>query len=144
MEQALPYIWLSVVVLAAGIEAATTQMVSIWFAAGGVCALIAGLLDGPMWLQVTVFVIVTILTLVLTRPLVRRINRREKVKTNADRYVGQTGKVIVTIDNQQGTGQVKIEGSIWSARTSDGSQLSTGENVVVEEIQGVKLLVHKQ
>ena len=144
MEQALPYIWLGVIVLAALIEALTTQFVSIWFAVGGVGALIAAWLGGSTWVQLAVFGLVTLAALLFTRPLVNKITHREKVKTNADRYVGRTGRVIVPIDNQQGAGQVQVDGNIWSARTTDGSVIETDANVVVESIQGVKLMVRKE
>lgn len=144
MEQALPYIWLGVIVLAALIEALTAQFVSIWFAAGGIGALIALWLGGPIWVQLTIFGVVSLVTVLLTRPLVNKIIKTEKTKTNADRYVGRSGKVIVSINNQQGTGQVQVDGNVWSARTTDGTMLKTDEEVIVESIQGVKLMVRKQ
>jgi len=144
MEQYFPYIWLALIVVTAILEAVTAQMISIWIVVGGVAAFLTALLGGPVWLQMVVFVAVTLLTLIITRPLVKKLIHTRKTSTNADRYVGQKAQVILPIDNQQGTGQVKVEGSIWSARTVDGSTLETGDSVTVEAIEGVKLLVKKQ
>jgi len=144
VEQYFPYIWLALIVITAILETVTAQLISIWIVVGGVAALLTAVLGGPGWLQMAVFVVVTLTTLIVTRPLVKKLVRTKKVSTNADRYVGQKAQVILPIDNQQGTGQVKVEGSIWSARTVDGSTLEAGDSVTVEAIEGVKLLVKKQ
>lgn len=141
METYLPYIWLGVIILAAVVEGLTVQLVSIWFVIGGVGALIANLLGAPLWLQTVVFAAVTTITLIGTRPAVKRLMNFKKEDTNAGRYIGETGLVIAEINNTLGVGQVKVRGSIWTARSEDGSNIKEGENVRINSIEGVKLIV---
>lgn len=141
MEAYLPYLWLGVIVVAAVIEALTVQLVSIWFVAGGIGALITELCGGALWVQLSVFVAVTALTLLATRPLVKKLLNFKRVDTNAGRYIGRVGVVISEIDNQIGTGQVNVMGSIWTARSVDNSIIKAGCNVRVKAIEGVKLMV---
>lgn len=141
MEAYMPYIWLAVIVVAAVVEASTAQLVSIWFVVGGIGALIAELCGAPLWVQTVVFVVVTGITLLITRPLVKKLLNFKKEDTNAGRYIGKIGIVTGEINNQLGTGQVNVMGSIWTARSSDGSVIEIGTNVLVKSIEGVKLIV---
>lgn len=135
------YIWLAIIILAVIVEAVTAQLVSIWFVAGGIAALIAGLCGAEIWLQVVLFALVTALVLIVTRPLVKRIMHFKKTDTNADRYIGKEGLVTETINNVEGTGRVTVLGSDWTARSSDDKQIAEGTPVLVERIEGVKLIV---
>ncbi|WP_312693530.1 NfeD family protein [Caproiciproducens sp.] len=141
METYLPYFWLAVVIIAAVVEGLTAQLVSIWFVAGGVGALIANLCGAGFWVQTLVFVAVTALTLMITRPLVKKLMNFKKEETNADRYIGKKGIVIAEINNTLGVGQVNVLGSIWTARSEDDSVIKIGEHVLIKSIQGVKLIV---
>jgi membrane protein implicated in regulation of membrane protease activity len=141
MEQYMPYIWLGVIIVMAVVEAASVQLISIWFVIGGIAALIASLITESIVIQLTVFILVTALMLVVTRPLVKKVMRFKKEDTNAGRYIGKVGTVILCIDNELGQGQVNVQGSIWTARSTDGSVIPKGANVAVERIEGVKLLV---
>lgn len=141
MEQYIPYLWLAVIVVAAIIEALTAQLVSIWFVVGGVAGLIAYVCGAPFWLQLDLFVVVTALTLLVTRPFVKKLMHFKKVDTNADRYIGKDGIVITEINNTLGHGQVKVMGSVWTARSTDGSVIPAGANVLIHAIEGVKLIV---
>lgn len=138
------YLWLGVIVLAALAEMATTQLVSIWFAAGGIGALIACAAGASLPLQIAVFVLITAATLAFTRPLVKKALTVRKTSTNADRYIGRVAVVTVEINNTLGTGQANVLGSIWTARSADGSIISVGQHALVEEIEGVKLIVRAQ
>ncbi len=144
MEAFLPYLWLAIIVIAAVVEASTAQLVSIWFVAGGVGALIAGLCGASLWLQLVAFVAVTALTLLVTRPLVKKLLDFKREDTNAGRYIGKLGIVITEINNTLGVGQVNVLGSIWTARSTDGSIIEAGRNVLVKSIEGVKLIVEVQ
>lgn len=141
MEIYLPYLWLAVIVLAAIVEGVTAQMVSIWFVVGGVGALIASLFHASPGVQLLIFAALTAVTLAATRPFVKKIMNFKKTDTNADRYIGQTGSVTLEINNMLGTGQVNVLGSIWTARSKDGSVIRAGEKVLVKSIEGVKLIV---
>ncbi len=122
-------------------ELATVQLVSIWFAAGALMSLIFSLFNAPVWLQVVVFFAVSAVCLIITRPIVKKTVNDKKVPTNADMAIGKTGIVTETIDNIKGLGKVKVQGSLWSAKSSDGSVIDENERVRVLEIKGVKLVV---
>lgn len=144
MEEYAVYIWVAVTILAVLVEAATSQMVSIWFVFGALAALIAGLIGANFLIQVIVFAIVTMIALVLTRPLVKNASFFKKEETNAGRFVGKEGIVTVRINNLENEGQVSVLGSSWSARSWDGTPIEENERVVIEKIEGVKLIVSKK
>lgn len=135
------YIWLAVIVVAAVVEIFTTQLVSIWFVAGGIAALVAYSLNAPINLQLLFFALVSAIMLIVTRPFVKKLLSVKKTNTNADRYLGKIGVVIMEINNTLGTGQVNVLGSIWTARSSDGAVIEKGRRVLIESIDGVKLIV---
>ena len=127
------------------IEIATMGLTTIWFAGGAFAAFIVSLAGGQLWLQVVVFLGVSILLLIFTRPLAVHYINKNAVRTNADSLIGQTGIVTEEISNLEGRGQVQIQGQIWTARSEkDGNQILEGEKVVVEKISGVKLIVRRQ
>ena len=128
---AQPLIWLAVALVMLIIEAATVQMVSIWFCLGAVAAAIAAILGGSIPVQIVVFVVISGVTLAFTRKFVKKVLRVKKTPTNADSVIG----------DEAGTGRIKVEGMDWSARTTDGSKLPEGVKVKVKAIAGVKLMV---
>lgn len=133
--------WLVLLLLFAGGEALSVELTSIWFAAGALCALIAALLGGPLWVQFTLFLAVSLLCLLAVRPLAKRHLNDKVVPTNADRVIGEEAQVTEDIDNIHGKGAVIIRGITWSARSQDGSPISTGTMVRVLRIEGVKVFV---
>ncbi|MBQ2841892.1 MAG: NfeD family protein [Clostridia bacterium] len=136
--------WIAMLVILIVVEAVTAQMVTIWFAAGAAAALVAEILGAEVWLQWIVFVVVSAVALVATRPLVKKLTKTRVQPTNADRCIGQTAIVVEDIDNVEGKGQVQVNGIIWTARSSDGSVFKKEEQVTVEKIDGVKLIVKAQ
>lgn len=140
-QYAQPLIWLAVALLLLIIEAATVQMVCIWFCVGAVCAVITALLGGSVTVQVIVFAVVSVLALVFTRRFVRDVLKVKKTPTNADSVIGATGLVLEEINNEAETGRVHVEGLDWTARTGDGSIIPAGATVSVTAIAGVKLIV---
>ena len=137
-------IWAVLMVVLAVIEAVTPQLVTIWFALGALASLIANLLHAPLWLQGTLFVVVSVIALIATRPLAKRFVQSKKVSTNADRAIGQTGIVQDEICNEKACGTVKVDGALWSARSADGSVIESGATIRVERIEGVKVIVIKE
>ena len=133
--------WLVLLVVFAVGEAATVGLTSIWFAAGSLAALIAALLGGPLWVQLTLFLAVSLLCLVAARPLAKRHLNSKVEPTNADRVIGETAQVIEDVDNIHGKGAVGIRGMTWSARSQDGGSITTGTMVRVLRIEGVKVFV---
>ena len=87
------------------------------------------------------FIGVSALALLLTRPLVKKLRKFDKARTNADRYIGKVGVVTVDIDPIKATGMVEVDGSKWTARSTSGEIIEANTPVVVDSIEGVKLMV---
>ena len=136
-------IWLALLLLFAVIEAASVGLTSIWFAAGALCALIAALLGGPLWVQIALFLVVSVLCLLAVRPLARRHLNNKVEATNADRVIGEQAQVTEDIDNIHGKGAVVIRGVAWTARSEDGLPVPAGALVRVLRIEGVKVFVER-
>ncbi|MCH5304529.1 MAG: NfeD family protein [Ruminococcus sp.] len=122
-------------------EVLTTQLVSIWFVIGGVAAAITCIFTDNILIQSLVFILVSLISLIATRPLVKKFMRNKKQPTNSDRLIGRVGIVTIDIINLKGEGQVNVDGKIWSARSVDGREIKSGANVRITSIEGVKLLV---
>lgn len=136
--------WVAALVVFLIVEAVTAGLVSIWFVFGSLVALICAALGAAVWLQIFWFVIVSVATLVLTRPLVKRYVDSRSVATNADRSIGRAAVVTERIDNLAATGAVKLDGVVWTARSTDNAvAIETGERVTVRAIEGVKLIVER-
>lgn len=136
--------WVAALVVFLIVEAVTAGLVSIWFVFGSLVALICAALGAAVWLQIFWFVIVSVATLVLTRPLVKRYVDSRGVATNADRSIGRAAVVTERIDNLAATGAVKLDGVVWTARsTDDAVAIEAGERVTVRAIEGVKLIVER-
>ena len=137
--------WVVALVVFLIVEAVTAGLVSIWFVFGSLVALICAALGAAIWLQIFWFVIVSVATLVLTRPLVKRYVDSRSVATNADRNIGRTAVVTERIDNLAATGAVQLAGVIWPARsTDDAVAIEPGTHVTVRAIEGVKLIVESE
>ena len=138
-------IWLVILVILVIIELATMGLTTIWFAGGALVATIVAAVGGNIWIQLTCFVVVSLLLLVVTRPIAMRYFNRDREKTNAEGLVGKQAIVTLEINNLLGTGQVMISGMEWSARsTQDDVKLEIGSVVIVRGISGVKLMVEPQ
>ena len=133
--------WLAAMVLFLIAEASTVTLISLWFAAGSLAALLVSLLHGPVWLQAAVSVIVSAVCLTALRPLVRKHITPKLTKTNVDAVVGSTGLVTTAIDNVSAVGQVKLGAMYWTARSVSGEPIPEGTLVKVERIEGVKAIV---
>ena len=124
------------------IEAACPiHLVSIWFAAGAFLSMIASMLYAPLWLQIGIFVVVSLGLLLILLPWVKKNMEAKGSKTNVDAVIGTMGRVTVEIDNVSATGQVKLGAMEWSARSMDGSVIPVGTLVRAERIEGVKVFV---
>lgn len=134
-------IWLAVVIVLLTVEASTVTLVSLWFAAGALAALIAGLFSAPLWLQLTLFLVVSCLSLACLRPVVRKYFKPKLTKTNVDSVIGSEGYVTADVDNRSAVGQVKLGAMEWSARSVNGEIIKAGTLVRVERIEGVKAFV---
>ena len=134
--------WLAVLIICLIIEGAVPGLVSIWFAFGALVALLVSLLKAPVWLQIAVFVVVSIAALFITRPLAKKYVNGRIQPTNADMLIGKDAIVTEDIDNILGKGAVKASGREWTARSeSDDVGYRKGSLVHVVKIEGVKLIV---
>ena len=134
-------VWLVLLVVFLMVEGVTVTLVSSWFAAGALVALIASLLSAPIWLQVTLFLLVSCIALSMLRPLLRKFITPKVVKTNVDAIAGTQGLVTASIDNVTASGQVKLGTMEWSARSTSGEKIEAGTLVKVDRIEGVKAFV---
>ncbi|RKJ81816.1 NfeD family protein [Butyricicoccus sp. 1XD8-22] len=137
-------LWIAVILVTVALEAATLTLSSIWFSVGGIAALIAASLGFGFGSQLVVFVLFSAALLVLVRPFCRRFLRPKGAATNADRVIGQTAVVTEEIRNVDAVGAVQVFGQVWTARSADGKDYPAGTQVVVREIQGVKVIVDKK
>ncbi|MBQ8389727.1 MAG: NfeD family protein [Oscillibacter sp.] len=135
------WIWLGCIVGFGILEALTAGLISIWFVAGGIASLLCAILGASTLFQVVVFIAVSAAALVVTRPLVKRYTQGRSVPTNADRVLGEIAKVTETIDNENSTGAVYVDGKTWTARSADGAVIPEGSRVKIETMEGVKLFV---
>lgn len=142
-----PMLWVWVIIIAACIfaEIATLGLTVIWFAGGAGVALGTAIAGGNIWLQIILFIIVSVVLMILIRPYAKKRFNTKRTATNVDSVIGQTGIVLDEINNLQSQGLVKIGGQEWTARSMDsGETIAPGEEVVVERIEGVKAIVRKK
>ena len=134
-------VWLVLLVFFAVVEALTVGLVSVWFAAVALVALLATFFTTNIWLQIALFLLVSILTMAILRPLARKYVLPTVVPTNADRVIGRQAVVTEAIDNLNGKGAVVVFGVAWTARSEDDTPIPEGATVTIKRIDGVKLFV---
>jgi len=140
-DEMMTIIWIAAIIIFGIAEAATAGLVSIWFVAGAVAALVATELGAALWLQFATFLVVSILALTATRPLARKMLDKTIVPTNADRVLHHEAKVTETVDNENATGAVYIDGKTWTARSDSGEIIEKGKMAKIVRMEGVKLYV---
>lgn len=133
--------WGVVFVLMVIAECASMQLVSIWFAVGSLGAFFAAMLDLGFTGQLAIFVLVSLVLLIVTRPLLKKLRVQRIVPTNADKEIGATAVIIEEVDTAAGTGRVRLNGVDWIAVSESGSVLPVNTVVIVRQVQGAKLIV---
>ncbi len=142
MGEYMVWVWLALLVLFIITEIATVQLTTVWFAGGAlVSMLLAAFGVKSITVQIIVFLAVSIILLIATRPLVKRHINKKSQPTNADRSIGQAAVVTEEINNLLGKGSAKINGVEWTARSENGDIIPAGSTVTVTKIDGVKLIV---
>lgn len=137
------YLWIAILIFSIIVEVATaTALVSVWFIAGAIGAIIALLLNASFLIQVIVFISISLLFLIIFRPIALRHVKSNFVPTNADRVIGRQTELLKDITSNK-WGEVKIDGVIWNATTIDSSPINKGNLVEVLAIEGSKLIVKK-
>ena len=137
----MAFVWFAAILVFIMLEVSTVSLVSTWFAVGSLAALIVSLFSGPLWLQFVVFLVVSVALLAALRPLVRKYIKPKLVPTNVDSVIGSEGYVTEDIDNLSATGQVKLRGMFWTARSADSQPIPKGTLIRVDRIEGVKAIV---
>ncbi len=134
-------LWFTLLVVFLIAEASTVTLISLWFAAGSLVALVICLLSGSFPVQVVAFLAVSAILLTLLRPMLRKFYTPKLVKTNVDSVIGSTGLVTVAVDNVKAEGKVKLGAMEWTARSTAGAAIPEGTLVKVDRIEGVKVFV---
>lgn len=135
-------IWLILMIGFIILEAACPiHLISIWFAAGSLVAALTAMLGGQLWLQITLFLIVSGALLAALWPFVRKFLNPRRTATNIDSIPGTEGYVTAAIDNLDAHGQVKLNGMEWTARSTTGEKIAEGTLIRVDKIEGVKVYV---
>lgn len=134
--------WLIALIVFLVIEGVTVTLVCIWFAGGALIGMLAAALHAPIWLQVLLFLLISIILLVYTRPIAMKYFNKNREKTNVSGVIGKQAIVVDEINNLQGLGKATVSGQEWTARNVVEEEIiPVGTVVVVEEIKGVKLMV---
>ena len=134
-------VWLILLVVLVTGEAITVGLTFIWFAVGAMGGLLTAVLGGAIWLQIVVFLALSALSLVLVRPAAAKLLTPGLSPTNADRVLSQIALVTEEIDNIAETGQVKLFGQVWTARSENGETIPVQSRVRILRIEGVKVFV---
>lgn len=134
--------WLIVFIILIVIEIFTMGLTTIWFAGGALAALLMAFIGLSLPVQVGVFIIVSVILLVVTRPIAVKYFNKERLKTNADSLIGQQALVLQDVDTLHAAGLVGVNGQEWSARTEEPNGFIPKDRIVlIEGIRGVKLIV---
>ena len=132
--------WVIMILLLAVIEVITINLVTIWFVASALIALIVSFFVDNFTVQFSIFVILGIIFLITTKKTLDRLVKVKQSKTNLDRIVGMDGVVVEDISKNK-IGAVKVDGKVWSATSN--KKISAGSIVKVLEINSTKLKVEK-
>lgn len=143
MAEYMGVVWIAAIIGFVVLEASTVQFVSVWFAGGSLVSLIMFLLGEDVPDQILAFAIASMVLLIATRPFVKRMMKNTDTKTNTESLIGKTAVITKQTDSFGEGAQARIDGKYWTVRTDDGKDLSEGETVTVERIEGVKLIVRK-
>ena len=133
--------WLVLVIVLSFIEIATVSLVSIWFVASGIVAMILSFFIEDTAIITTVFILLGIFLLIISRPIVNKLRSKDNEKTNLDRIIGESAIVTEDIKKNE-VGEVKVDGKRWSAISKE--KCLKGDRVKILKIDGVKLIVEKE
>ncbi len=135
-------VWAIIIVATLIIEFETADLVSIWFTAGAFAGLVANIIEVKEWVQIILFVGVSLIFVIGTRPFVKKMSENQTIATNSDRLIGKIAVVTKEIV-EDGKGEVKVEYQSWPAITKDTGTFKVGEKVLVKEITGNKLVIEE-
>ena len=137
-------LWLGILIVLLLIEIFTLGLTTIWFAGGALLAFVAAELGAPLPVQIVLFLVVSLVLLIFTRPVALKYFNAKRTKTNSEGLIGKQAVVTQAIDNSDGVGEVTVNGLVWTARTEDFSgSIEKGKTVTIIAIDGVKLIVRE-
>ena len=134
-------IWLIAAGIFLIIEIFTVGFFVFWFSIGSLIAMIVSFFTSNVIIQASVFIISSCILIIATKPLCNKVTKKDAVPTNVYSVIGKKAIVVEKIDWTTGTGQVKVDGEVWSAKSNEQSSISEGSEVIIESVDGVKLLV---
>ena len=137
-------LWLAGIVAFIILEAVTYRLISLWFVIGAIGGLIAAMCGVDFYVQMAVFLAISILLLILLRPVSMKLIKKQDFKSNADSLIGKSILVTQEVNNIKGTGQGKVNGMVWTVRSETDETIAAGELAEIKRIEGVKLIVKKQ
>lgn len=140
----LNLIWLGLFILLLVIEIITVGLTTIWFAAGALAALAANVLGANLIIQIIIFLAVSVVLLIFTRPWAEKHLNRKRVRTNYEREIGKVIRITEKVDNLGQTGKSVVDGQEWTVRSRNDSDIfEAGALARVVAVSGVKLIVEK-
>lgn len=137
----MSYSWILLCTILVIVEFVTVNLVTIWFAIGALFAFLTSLLIDNTIVQIVIFFLVSILSLIFTRPIVKKYLVPKTIKTNYDKVIGMTGIVTKDIEKLE-YGEVKVDGKYWTAKANE--EIKKGSKVEILSIEGVKLIVKRK
>lgn len=135
------WFWVIVFIVLLICELASPALISIWFCGGAVAALISNIAGLGFSFQFLIFLFASLVLLVLTRPFAKKIFKKDPLKTNVSALIGKKAVVTKEIDNDRASGEIIVNGQLWSAKAMEDVKIKPSSKVVIEEIQGVKAIV---
>ena len=140
----LNLIWLGLFILLLVIEIITVGLTTIWFAAGALAALAANVLGANLIIKIIIFLAVSVVLLIFTRPWAEKHLNRKRVRTNYEREIGKVIRITEKVDNLNQTGKSVVDGQEWTVRSKNDSEIfEAGALARVAAVSGVKLIVEK-
>lgn len=137
--------WLALLIVFLFAEIITVGLTSIWFAAGALISLLAAAFGAERWIQITLFMLVSLVLLIVTRPIAGKFVNSKLQKTNLDDMIEKPIRIMERVCNKEQTGTAIVEGKEWTVRSeSDEEVIESGELVYVKKISGVKLIVSRK
>jgi membrane protein implicated in regulation of membrane protease activity len=134
-------IWVIAAAILGIVEVSTVNLITLWFAVSAVVAAVFAACGAAPGVQIAVFIVVSAILVIATRPLAKRFLNRNTVATNADRIISAKGVVIEEINSVKGSGQVKVMGQVWSAKSVNGENIADGTSVTIVALEGAKVVV---
>jgi len=134
------WIWVALVIIFALIEVFTLGLTTVWFAIAALLMVFLSFIKIPLTVQILIFLVISTLLLIFTRPLAVKKFKIGQEKTNVDSLIGKHALVVKTIGEFE-RGEAKINGQIWSARSEDNTEIIEGSKCEILRIEGVQLIV---